>query len=44
MALYLVDVEGRSYQEAADILDVPAGTIMSRIARARQQLADGNDL
>jgi len=44
MALYLVAVEGRSYQEAADILDVPAGTIMSRIARARQQLADGNDL
>lgn len=41
MALYLVAVEGRSYQEAAEILDVPIGTIMSRIARARQQLADG---
>ncbi len=41
MALYLVAVEGRSYQEAANILDVPTGTIMSRIARARQQLADG---
>jgi len=37
--LYLVAVEGRSYQEAADIMDVPVGTIMSRLSRARQQLA-----
>lgn len=38
MALTIVAVEGRSYAEAAEILDVPIGTIMSRIARARKQL------
>ena len=38
MALTLVAVEGKSYAEAADILEVPIGTIMSRIARARKQL------
>jgi RNA polymerase sigma-70 factor (ECF subfamily) len=37
--LYLVAVEGHSYQEAADIMEVPVGTIMSRLARARQQLS-----
>lgn len=37
--LYLIAVEGRSYQEAADIMDVPIGTIMSRLSRARQQLS-----
>lgn len=38
LALTLVAVEGKSYAEAAEILEVPVGTIMSRIARARQQL------
>jgi RNA polymerase sigma-70 factor (ECF subfamily) len=38
MALTLVAIEGKSYAEAADILEVPIGTIMSRIARARKQL------
>ncbi len=38
MALTLVAVEGKSYAEAAEILQVPIGTIMSRIARARKQL------
>jgi RNA polymerase sigma factor (sigma-70 family) len=38
MALTLVAVEGKSYAEAAEILSVPIGTIMSRIARARRQL------
>ena len=42
MALYLVAVEGRSYQEAADILDVPSGTVMSRLARARKHLAEAS--
>ena len=42
MVLYLVAVEGRSYQEAADILDVPSGTVMSRLARARKHLAEAS--
>jgi RNA polymerase sigma-70 factor (ECF subfamily) len=37
--LYLVAVEGRSYQEASEILDIPTGTVMSRLSRARQQLS-----
>lgn len=36
--LYLVAVEGRSYQEASEILDIPTGTVMSRLSRARLQL------
>ncbi len=38
LALTLVAIEGKSYAEAAEILDVPVGTIMSRIARARKNL------
>ncbi len=34
----LVLVEGQSYDEASDILGVPAGTIMSRLSRARTAL------
>ena len=37
-AVYLVYVEGFTYQEAADALGVPTGTIMSRLAAARSKL------
>ncbi len=38
LALTLVAVDGKTYAEAAEILEVPVGTIMSRIARARRNL------
>lgn len=34
----LIDIAGFSYGEAAELLGVPAGTVMSRIARARSAL------
>jgi RNA polymerase sigma-70 factor, ECF subfamily len=39
-ALLLVAVEGHSYQEAAQILDIPIGTVMSRMSRARQMMKE----
>ena len=40
----LVSVEGLSYAEAADILEIPKGTVMSRLCRARSTLADKMDM
>jgi RNA polymerase sigma-70 factor, ECF subfamily len=37
-ALSLVLVEGLSYKEAAEVLDVPVGTLTSRLARGRDAL------
>lgn len=34
----MVDVEGLSYREVADLLDIPIGTVRSRLARGRSQL------
>ncbi len=39
-ALVLCDVDGFSYQEIADILDCPVGTVRSRISRARAYLKE----
>ncbi len=39
-AMMLIGVEGYSYSEAAAILEVPPGTVASRVARARTKLGD----
>jgi RNA polymerase sigma-70 factor (ECF subfamily) len=38
-AVYLVYVQGLSYEEAADALDIPAGTLTSRLVRGRTKIA-----
>jgi len=35
----LIVISGRSYAETAEVLEIPIGTVMSRVARAREKLA-----
>lgn len=41
--MLLVCVEDLSYREAADVLEVPIGTVMSRLARARKKIIDATN-
>jgi RNA polymerase sigma-70 factor (ECF subfamily) len=38
--LLLVAIEGMRYREAAEVLSVPVGTVMSRLARAREKMQE----
>ena len=43
IAVSLVSIEGYSYKEAAEIMNAPIGTVMSRLSRARSALASQFD-
>ncbi|MFC5586957.1 RNA polymerase sigma factor [Nitratireductor kimnyeongensis] len=36
--LFLIDIMGFKYAEAAEVMNVPIGTVMSRVSRARKEL------
>jgi RNA polymerase sigma-70 factor, ECF subfamily len=38
VVMLLVAVEGLTYQQAADVMEIPIGTVMSRLSRARQSI------
>ena len=38
MVVYYADVEGLAYKEIAEVMDIPMGTVMSRLHRGRKQL------
>jgi RNA polymerase sigma-70 factor (ECF subfamily) len=40
VVLSLVAIEGLKYEEAAELLEVPVGTVRSRLSRARTRLRD----
>ena len=40
MVVTLVDLMGYSYAEVGEVLDIPVGTVMSRLCRARRRLRD----